>query len=106
MERGPKLLLWLPRSLAWKKQPHNGGVAGGVGAGNKFSFIREIQFAGRVLIHQSTANRDIRSAFVSPVNTIQEQLPIKRQRPVIPSKELLGDRVFHMNKGELINQRR
>lgn len=81
------------------------GSLGGGGVGNKFSLIREIQFAGKVLIHQSTANRDIRSAFISPMNTIQEQLRIKRQRPVIPSKELLGDRVFHMNKRELINQR-
>lgn len=37
----------------------------------------EKQFAGKVLIHPSTANRDIRSAFISPMNTIQKQLSIR-----------------------------
>lgn len=60
----------------------------GAGEGNKFSLIREIQFAGEVLIHQSTASRDI-AGFHLP-NGHDTEASAHERRAIIPSKELLG----------------
>lgn len=66
----------------------------GGGGGNNFSLIGEIQFAGKVLIHQSPASRDI-AGFHLPNGHDTEASAPEGRRTIIPSKELLGVWRFH-----------